>query len=172
MVRKSIPLGSGEIVTQLHRCGVRAQERSDLGQRISKSLQNHHLPFLQTSLFLASTSQSRLFSIRFIVSGGSLQAQISPFTQSKGLFGRLFGTAPQLGSSTGIISIASGQSSDSSGAFEVYTMGTSLLQKWSIVEGGAERLLIEEDLKQLLMNLIKVSFVSDSFALVDVALTG
>lgn len=113
-----------------------------------------------------------MFSIRFVASGGSLQAHVSPFTQSKGLFGRLFGTAPQLGSNTGIISIASNQSSDNSGAFEVYSMGTSLLQKWSIVEGGGERLSIEEDLKQLLMDQTKISFISDSFSLVDVALTG
>jgi nuclear pore complex protein Nup133 len=146
IVHKNIPLGSGETITELHRCG--------------------------SSLFLAATSQSRLFSIRFIASGGSLQAQVAPFTQSKGLFGRIFGTSSQLGSTSGIVAMASVQSSDNSGgAFDVYAMGQSILQKWSIVEGGGERLLVEEDLKQRLLDQMTMDFVVESFALIDVAVT-
>jgi nuclear pore complex protein Nup133 len=113
-----------------------------------------------------------LFSIRFIASGGSLQPQIAPFTQSKGLFGRIFGTSSQLGSSSGIIAIASSQSTDNVGSFEVYAMGQAILQKWTIVEGGGERLIVEEDLKQRLLDQIVIDFALNSFALVDVAVTG
>ncbi|UZJ52508.1 hypothetical protein CBS101457_001828 [Exobasidium rhododendri] len=145
MSKMSLPLGSGESVSQLHRCG---------------------------SLFLAATTQSRMFSIGFIASGGTLQAHLSPFSQSRGLFGRLFGTASQSGSSKGIVSIASCLASDNSGAYDVYTLGQSVLQKWSVVEGGSEKLLLEEDLKQILLNQLESgSSTMESFALVDMALT-
>lgn len=146
IVHKSIPLGSGETITELHRCG--------------------------TSLFLAATSHSRLFSIRFIASGGSLQVQVAPFTQSRGLFGRIFGTSSQLGTTSGIVAMASSKSNENSGAFEVYAMGQSILQKWSIVEGGGERLLVEEDLKQRLLDQMTMDFIIESFSLVDVSVTG
>lgn len=129
----------------------------------------------QANLYLVATTQSRLFSIRFITAGGSLQAQVSPFTQSRGLFGRLFGTASQLGSTRGVISLASRLADEHSGAYEVYAMGQSVLQKWSVVEGGSEKLLAEEDLKQLLLNYlgndINAPIAADSFALIDIALT-
>lgn len=58
----------------------------------------------------------------------------------------------------------------------MYAMGQSILRKWSVIEGGGEKLLLEEDLKQLLMNQMdsigKGPVFSNSFALVDIALTG
>lgn len=50
-------------------------------------------------------------------------------------------------------------------------MGQSILQKWNIVEGGGERLIVEEDLKQRLLDQMVIDFVLSSFALVDVAVT-
>jgi hypothetical protein len=121
---------------------------------------------------LAATTQSRLFSIGFVASGGALQAHLSPFSQSRGLFGRIFGTASQFGSNKGIVSITS---SSANGSFDVYALGQSVLQRWSVVEGGSEKLVLEEDLKQLLLNKMEItgteSNISESFTLIDIALT-
>lgn len=145
MTRQTIPLGSSEKITCLHRCG--------------------------RSLFLAGTSQARLFSIRFISSGGNLQAQMAPFTQSRGLFGRFFGTTSQLSLDNSTVGIASCLANDESGAYDVYVLGTSTLQKWSIVEGGGEKLLIEEDLRQILMEKVGAADATQTISLLDVAIT-
>lgn len=107
--------------------------------------------FLQNASFALSTSQSRLFNISISSQGGRLTATIAPFSQPRGIFGRLFGSASSftLGSE-GTFALAAAPAPDDNEAWNVYSIAQRSVQKWSLTDGGSEKLLGEQDLRQLI----------------------
>ncbi|PWN90524.1 hypothetical protein FA10DRAFT_266983 [Acaromyces ingoldii] len=123
----SVPLGSGETVTALRRC--------------------------QTTSYVIATSHSRLFHVHLSAQQGRMQPHVSAFAQPRGIFGRLFGAAASFASSEGgIVALDSCSSQD--GFAHVFAAGKNLLQKWSLVEGPAEKLVIEQDIRPLIANAV------------------
>lgn len=146
----SIALGLGESVNALHRC--------------------------KPTLFIASTTHSRLISIRLIASGGILQPVVNLFAQPRGIFGRLFGAAANLASTNaGIIALASWSSNENESTSEVYAITQQTLQKWSVVDGRGEKMIFDEDVRPLLIErderIADGSQSAESLKLVDVAVT-
>ncbi|PWN32120.1 uncharacterized protein FA14DRAFT_162371 [Meira miltonrushii] len=146
----SIALGMGESVNSLHRC--------------------------KPTLFVASTTHSRLICIRLIASGGMLQPVVTLFAQPRGIFGRLFGAAANLAStSAGIVGLASWSSNETESTSDVYAITQQTLQKWSLVDGRGEKMIFDEDVRPLLIErderIADGSQSAESLKLVDVAVT-
>ncbi|MCO5565515.1 hypothetical protein L7F22_019189 [Adiantum nelumboides] len=146
----SIALGMGESVNSVHRC--------------------------KPTLFIASTTHARMICIRLIASGGVLQPVVSLFAQPRGIFGRLFGAAANLAStSAGIIGLASWSSNENESTSDVYAITQQTLQKWSIVDGRGEKMVFDEDLRPLLIErdgrIADGSQSAESLKLVDVTVT-
>lgn len=100
------------------------------------------------SLFVVATSQSRLFRMAVFSSGGKMQVSVSPFYQSKGLFGRFFGGSTgslYSAGSEGVVSMVACPSVPERGCRDIYSIGQRVIQKWRLMDGGGERLLVEQD---------------------------
>lgn len=147
--QQSIALGMGEYVNSVHRCN--------------------------PILFIASTSHSRLISVRLIASRG-VQLVINLFAQPRGIFGRLFGAAANLATtSAGIVGLASWSFNEIESANDIYAITQQTVQKWSLVEGRGEKMIFDEDLRSLLIErdgrIVEGSQSAESLRLVDVAVT-
>lgn len=123
----TVPIGSGETVTALHRCS--------------------------TTSYVIATSHSRLFHARVAAQQGRMQPYLAAFAQPRGIFGRLFGAAASLSSSEGgILALASFASQD--GLLHVFAAGKSTLQKWTLTDGPTEKLVLEQDIRPLIANAL------------------
>lgn len=134
-----------------------------------------HLERLSPSMFVASTSHARMFSLRLVSIGGQVQPQATLFAQPKGIFGRLFGTAANLVSSnTGIVALKSRSRVQQEGHYEIFSLSKSTVQKWTFVEGRGERLLFDEEVRPLLIardeRISPDTVSSDSVHVVDASL--
>ncbi len=102
-----------------------------------------------------ATSQSRLLRVSVGSRAGVLQAEIRPFSQQRGLLGRLFGSTSAMGASNDqIASIAVAPVQAGKQGREVYAIGRKTLQKWQVLDQGGERLLAEQDVQQVVASSV------------------
>jgi nuclear pore complex protein Nup133 len=112
-----------------------------------------------SNTFVLATSQGRLFKITIYSSGGRLQANLTPFNQQRGIFGRLFGgggaTTSGFGmGSEGVIALAPSPALQGQGSRDLYAAGHRVIQKWRLVDSGGEKLIVEQDIGGLLAALV------------------
>ncbi|PWN48686.1 hypothetical protein IE53DRAFT_389101 [Violaceomyces palustris] len=124
-----MPLNPDEIVTGMQRC--------------------------ESNNFAISTSHSRMFRLNVVNLGGRLQAHVSAFSQPRGIFGRLFGSASSLGfGSGGITCIAVGPAQSDQAGRDVFAVGRTTIQKWRVAEGLGERMIVEQDVRQTIASSV------------------
>ncbi|KAK0537883.1 hypothetical protein OC842_001483 [Tilletia horrida] len=98
--------------------------------------------------FAIATSHSRLFRLSIVLQDGRRVASVVPFTHSKGLLGRLFGSSSTYGlSSEPILSLALGEGI---GVKLLYALSPNSVQRWHLVEGGVDTLAVEQDVRSLI----------------------
>ncbi|CDU26434.1 uncharacterized protein SPSC_06628 [Sporisorium scitamineum] len=134
--------------------------RQDRAQRIAAPLSSSNETIVQLqrvdeSAVILATSQSRLLRVSIGSRAGVLQAEIRPFSQQRGLLGRLFGSTSAMGSSNDqIVSIAVAPVQAGKPGREVYAIGRKTLQKWQVLDQGGERLLAEQDVQQVVASSV------------------
>lgn len=133
--------------------------RQDRAQRITAPLNSGEtivqMERVDEGTVVLATSQARLLRVSVGSRAGVLQAEIRPFSQSRGLLGRLFGSSSAMGSNDTITSLAISPSSPTSLGREVYAIGRKTVQHWHILENsGSERLLAEQDVQQLIASSV------------------
>ncbi|SPO23832.1 uncharacterized protein UTRI_03640_B [Ustilago trichophora] len=134
--------------------------RQDRAQRITAPLSSSSETVIQLqrvdeSTVVLATSQSRLLRVSVGSRAGVLQAEIRPFSQPRGLLGRLFGSTSAMGSSNDqISSIAVASVQAGKQGREVYAIGRKTLQKWQVLDQGGERLLAEQDIQQVVASSV------------------
>ena len=133
--------------------------RQDRAQRITAPLSSNEtvvqLERVDESTVILATSQSRLLRVSVGSRAGVLLAEVRPFSQQRGLLGRLFGSGSALGS-TGdqVVSIAVAPVQAGKAGREVYAIGGKTLQKWQVLDQGGERLLAEQDVQQVVASSV------------------
>ncbi|GAC97422.1 subunit of the Nup84p subcomplex of the nuclear pore complex [Pseudozyma hubeiensis SY62] len=138
--------------------------RQDRAQRLSAPLSSAaeiiiQLQRVDESTVVLATSQSRMLRVSIGSRAGVLQAEIRPFSQQRGLLGRLFGSTSAIASSNDpIVSIAVAPLQPGKQGREVYAIGRKTLQKWQVLDQGGERLLAEQDVQQVVAsNVLQLS---------------
>uniref|UniRef100_V5EQE0 Uncharacterized protein n=2 Tax=Kalmanozyma brasiliensis (strain GHG001) TaxID=1365824 RepID=V5EQE0_KALBG len=134
--------------------------RQDRAQRISAPLSSASETIVQLqrvdeSTVVLATSQSRLLRVSVGSRAGVLQAEVRPFSQQRGLLGRLFGSSSAMGSSNDqITSIAVSPVQPGKQGREIYAIRRKTLQKWQVLDQGGERLLAEQDIQQVVASSV------------------
>lgn len=132
--------------------------RSDRAQRITAPLSNNEtivqLQRVDESTVVLATSQSRLLRISLGTRAGVLQAEARPFSQPRGLLGRIFGSTSAMGSNDVVASIAVAPVQVGKQGRQVYAIGRKTLQKWQVLEQGGERLIGEQDVQQVVASAV------------------
>ncbi|TKY89294.1 hypothetical protein EX895_001825 [Sporisorium graminicola] len=134
--------------------------RQDRAQRISAPLSSSSETIVQLqrvdeSTVILATSQSRLLRVSIGSRAGVLQAEVRPFSQQRGLLGRLFGSTSAMGSNNDqIVTIAVAPVQAGKAGREVYAIGRKTLQKWQVLDQGGERLLAEQDVQQVVASSV------------------
>ncbi|EPQ30426.1 uncharacterized protein PFL1_01952 [Pseudozyma flocculosa PF-1] len=128
--------------------------REDLAQTIQVSLNPQEtvmeMQRLDDFAFVLATSQARMLKLGIVSQGGRLQAELAPFSQPRGILGRLFGSGSSMGfGNEGITAIAVGPVQENEAARDVYAIGSRTVQKWRMVDGAGERLIAEHDVRQV-----------------------
>ncbi|SNX83851.1 uncharacterized protein MEPE_02559 [Melanopsichium pennsylvanicum] len=133
--------------------------RQDRAQRVNAPLSANEtviqLERVEETTVVLATSQSRLLRVSVGSRAGILQAEIRPFSQPRGLLGRLFGSTSAMGSSNDqIASIAIAPVQAGKQGREVYAIGKKTLQKWQVLDQGGERLVAEQDIQQVVASSV------------------
>lgn len=134
--------------------------RQDRAQRISAPLSSSSetivkLRRIDESTVVLATNQSRFLRVSIGSRAGVLQAEIRPFSQPRGLLGRLFGSTSAMGSADDqIASIAVAPVQAGKQGREVYAIGRKTLQKWQVLDQGGERLVAEQDVQQVVASSV------------------
>ncbi|KAN0064821.1 hypothetical protein ACQY0O_001878 [Thecaphora frezii] len=105
--------------------------------------------------FVVATSQARMLKLGIVSRGGRLQAELAPFSQPRGILGRLFGSGSSMGfSNESIVAIAVGPAQVNEASRDVFAVGSKTVQKWRMVDGGGEKLLAEHDVRQVVASSV------------------
>ncbi|ETS62210.1 hypothetical protein PaG_03785 [Moesziomyces aphidis] len=133
--------------------------RQDRAQRIAAPLSSGEaivkLQRIDESTVVLATSASRLLRVSVGSRAGILQAEVRPFSQPRGLLGRIFGSSSAMGSANDHIQgIAVAPAQASKQGREVYAIGRKTLQKWHVLDQGGERLLAEQDVQQVVASSV------------------
>ncbi|PWY99524.1 hypothetical protein BCV70DRAFT_201090 [Testicularia cyperi] len=129
--------------------------RQDRAQRLSAPLSSPSetvtkLQRVDDATLVLATSHSRLLRVSLGTRAGVLQAEIRPFAQPRGIFGRLFGSASSMGyGGHGITAIAVGPQDLSKQSRDIAAIGSKTIQKWQVLDQGGERLIAEQDVQQV-----------------------